>query len=219
MDVLKILKESGKDLYSEDLEFFETELDTGNYDQVYVAKCRKELDLIKRWQSCRKEEKADDRAGAKSQGSKGVIMGIGDVAPKGVNPVASGLDEKQLIFNDIQSLRKDSSYKKRFREYVFKKDDIDEKFIDENYSFFEPWEMSEIISVKPLEEWFLEKYFDTLDPDKIARYQKFSESFFMKHFSELDPNVVLKFGKNEWRQKAKRSKQLDVFLRLKGVNK
>ena len=53
--------------------------------------------------------------------------------------------------------------------------------------------------------------------DKIARYQLFSEGFFMKHYAQLDVNIVLGHGKNEWRKKENRSKQLDVFLRLKGV--
>lgn len=66
-------------------------------------------------------------------------------------------------------------------------------------------------------ESFLEKYFGALDPDKVARYQEFSEQFFMKHFSQLDAVAVLAHGKNEWRKKDKRSKQLDVFLRLKGI--
>ena len=55
------------------------------------------------------------------------------------------------------------------------------------------------------------------DKEKIARYQIFSESFFMKHYAQMDATVVLTKGKNEWRKKEKRSKQLDVFLRLKGV--
>jgi hypothetical protein len=39
----------------------------------------------------------------------------------------------------------------------------------------------------------------------------------MKHYSQMDATIVLTKGKNEWRKKEKRSKQLDVFLRLKGV--
>ena len=66
-------------------------------------------------------------------------------------------------------------------------------------------------------EDFIEKYFGALDHDKIARYQQFSEVFFMKHFSQMDYTIVLEHGKNEWRKKENRSKQLDVFLRLKGV--
>ena len=71
--------------------------------------------------------------------------------------------------------------------------------------------------MKQLGEPFLEKYFGALDHDKIARYQLFSEAFFMKHYAQMDATIVLQHGKNEWRKKENRSKQLDVFLRLKGV--
>lgn len=71
--------------------------------------------------------------------------------------------------------------------------------------------------MRPLKEEFLEKYFGALNLDKLARYQQFSESFFIRHFRQLDIGVVLEHGKNEWRKKENRSKQLDVFLRLKGV--
>ncbi len=66
-------------------------------------------------------------------------------------------------------------------------------------------------------EEFLEKYYGALDHAKIARYQKLSEAFFMRHFAQMDAGIVLESGKNEWRKKENRSKQLDVFLRLKGV--
>ena len=94
---------------------------------------------------------------------------------------------------------------------------IDADFVDTHYSFFQPWELDAIISVKQMGEDFIEKYFGALDHDKIARYQQFSEVFFMKHFSQMDYTIVLEHGKNEWRKKENRSKQLDVFLRLKGV--
>jgi len=71
--------------------------------------------------------------------------------------------------------------------------------------------------IKQVDESFLEKYFCSLDPKKISRYQKFSESFFMHHFNQLDADLILKRGLNEWCAKENRSKQLDVFLRLKGV--
>jgi hypothetical protein len=74
-----------------------------------------------------------------------------------------------------------------------------------------------MLTIIPLEEGFLEKYFGALDKDKISRYQCFSEGFFIKHYSQLDATVVLTKSKNEWRKKENRSKRLDVFLRLKGV--
>ena len=74
------------------------------------------------------------------------------------------------------------------------------------------------MSVKPVSEEFLEQYFGALDHDKIARYQKFSEAFFIKHYAQMNATIVLEHGKNEWRKKENRSKQLDVFLRIKGIN-
>lgn len=44
MDILKILKENSDNVIKEDLEFFEIELATGEYDKEYIAKC---LELIK----------------------------------------------------------------------------------------------------------------------------------------------------------------------------
>ena len=94
---------------------------------------------------------------------------------------------------------------------------MDAAFIEKHFSFFKEWELNAILSVKQLGEPFLEKYFGALDHDKIARYQLFSEAFFMKHYAQMDATIVLQHGKNEWRKKENRSKQLDVFLRLKGV--
>jgi len=39
----------------------------------------------------------------------------------------------------------------------------------------------------------------------------------MRHYSELDTETVLSKGVNPWRDKSARSKQLEVFLRIKGV--
>ena len=69
----------------------------------------------------------------------------------------------------------------------------------------------------PFSEAYLEQYFDILDSKMIALYQLFSEDFFMRHYSELDTETVLSKGINPWRDKSARSKQLEVFLRIKGV--
>ena len=95
--------------------------------------------------------------------------------------------------------------------------DVNEAFIDQNIVFFMPWELSAILMTMNLSEAFLEKYFASLDAEKIARYQLFSEKFFIRHFSQLDAETVLTKGKNDWRKKENRSAQLDVFLRLKGI--
>lgn len=114
-------------------------------------------------------------------------------------------------------MRTASNYKTRFKQYLADHLDMDEAFIDKNIALFLPWELDAILRTRPLSETFLEKYFSSLNAEKIARYQLFSEKFFIKHFSQFDAEIVLTKGKNEWRKKEKRSAQLDVFLRLKGV--
>ena len=219
MEILKILEESGKDLYLEDLDFFETELATGgDYDPAYQALCRSKIKELRAWLNG--ENDTETVQTIKKQGDtapSGLVVGIGDLAPKEANPVAASLTPEQIIFSDIASMREVSSYKTNFKKYVAEKAEIDADFVDTHYSFFQPWELDAIISVKQMGEDFIEKYFGALDHDKIARYQQFSEAFFMKHFSQMDYTIVLEHGKNEWRKKENRSKQLDVFLRLKGV--
>ena len=214
MEILEILKKSGKDLYPEDLDFFETELATGgHYNAAYQAECRRLIYQIRKWQ------KGDDPAQATaSQGEqpKNLEVNLHKLVPKGASP-AMKLTPDQMLFADIAKMREEDSYKTNFKKYIQNADFVDAAFIEKHFSFFEEWELNAILSVKQLGEDFLEKYFGALDHDKIARYQHFSEAFFMKHFAQMDYTIVLQHGKNEWRKKEKRSRQLDVFLRLKGV--
>lgn len=221
MEILEILKNSKDEIYPEDLDFFETELATGDYKAAYIKECKAQIELIRKWLSEKDapEEPAKPQpkpATGKKNGGP-LVMGIHSVAPESANPIAASMSVEDIVFSDIKSLRESDSYKSKFKKYVVDKAEIDSTFIDAHYSFFLPWELDAIISVKQMTEEFLEKYFGALDKDKISRYQQFSESFFMKHYSQLDATVVLTKGKNEWRKKENRSKQLDVFLRLKGV--
>ena len=216
MEILEILENSMEELYPEDLLFFETELDTGEYDEAYISACKKQIDIVRKWMD-EKEQPDNFKNNSPSKNKNGkMIMDIKDIASGNANPYGS-MPVKDMIFLDIKNIRKLDSYKSKFKIYVCDKAEIDSDFIDSNYSFFLPWELNAIISVKQMSEEFLEKYFGALDKGKISRYQCFSESFFMKHYSQLDVDIVLTKGKNEWRKKEKRSKQLDVFLRLKGV--
>lgn len=214
MDILEILKKSGKDLYPEDLDFFETELATGgNYNAAYQAECRALIKQIRNW----KKAPAPIEKTATARGeSGGIEMDISKVAPKEANPVMD-MPQDQRLFVDITKMRDDSSYKTKFKKRIQEADFVNAAFIEKHFAFFKEWELNAILSVKQLGEPFLEKYFGALDHDKIARYQLFSEAFFMKHYAQMDATIVLQHGKNEWRKKEKRSKQLDVFLRLKGV--
>lgn len=220
MEILKILEASTGKLYPEDIDFFETELATGNYSEKYVKQCRKKLKEIRKWLSDRSTDRdrsmpSKVRPQPSEQGT--VIIELGDIVPAGVKSTAVPLSGEQLIFQDINLIRQSNAYKSEFKEYLLKTKELDTDFVDAHYSFFQQWELDAIVSVMQLGETFLEKYFDALDHDKIARYQKFSEQFFIKHFSDLEPLLVLKHGKNAWRKKPNRSKQLDIFLRLKGI--
>ena len=219
MDILKILNESANSIYPEDLDFFEDELATGEgYDAAYVAACMAKIKELRAWQQGEdpkgKDEKPDPKHKSKPSG---LIIDLPDLAPKDSNPAVASVSPTELIFQEINAMREDSAYKTNFKKFVAAKKEIDADFVDVHYSFFRPWELDAIISVKQMGEAFLEKYFGALDHAKIARYQQFSEAFFMKHFSQMDASIVLEYGKNEWRKKENRSRQLDVFLRLKGV--
>lgn len=220
MEILETLKNSKDEIYLEDLDFFETELATGNYAESYISECKEQIAIVRKWLSG--DEQNDDSQSDLSESPKkkskaSLVMGIHDIAPENANPVAATMTPEEIIFSDIKSMRDSDSYKSRFKKYVQDKAEIDGSFVDTHYSFFMQWELDAIVSVRQLGEEFLEKYFGALDKDKISRYQLFSESFFMKHYSQMDATIVLTKGKNEWRKKEKRSKQLDVFLRLKGV--
>lgn len=220
MEILEILKNSKEDIYLEDLEFFETELETGDYAESYIVECKKQIKLVRKW-LCGKDEidtpQSEQEKTPKKQSKASLVMSIHDVAPETANPIAATMSAEDIIISDIKSMRENDSYKSKFKKYIQDTAEIDDVFVDKHYSFFLQWELDAIVSIKQLSEEFLEKYFGALDKNKIARYQTFSESFFMKHYSQLDATIVLTKGKNEWRKKEKRSKQLDVFLRLKGV--
>ncbi|MBQ1948151.1 MAG: hypothetical protein II359_06030 [Clostridia bacterium] len=219
MDILKMLQESGKDLYPEDLDFFETELATGgDYDDNYQKQCRSLIKQLRAWHkgdsSKPEEEKDTDKENEKPVE---VTVEWTELVPKGVDAGIPEMSAEELLFHTVLQMRESTDYKSKFKKYIAGQSMVDEAWLEKHYSFFADWEINAIVSVKPLSEPFLEKYFGAIDHDKIARYQCFSEAFFMKHFAQLDPTIVLQHGKNEWRKKEKRSKQLDVFLRLKGV--
>ena len=212
MEVLEILKKNGTELYPEDLSFFEDELDTGDYSIEYIDACKKMIAEIRLW-----KEQGNAQISGDSGFSGSVFVDKEKLVPGGAT---KPLTEKELlaqITHDIAQMRTASNYKTRFKQYLGDHPNINEAFIDQNITIFLPWEMEAILMTINLSEAFLEKYFTSLDAEKIARYQFFSEKFFMKHFSQLDTETVLVKGKNDWRKKENRSAQLDVFLRLKGI--
>ncbi len=215
MDVLGILKSNGAALLPEDLDFFETELGTGEYVDAYIEDCLKLISQIRGWQKAPQGGKGQpDAPGGLPAGA---FVDPASLTPAGTPPIAVSWTAEEQVARDLERLRKQGDYKAAFKGYLTGSALIDEAFLDAHFTLFQPWEMGAAVSVLLLGEAFLEKYFAELDPEKIARYQTFSETFFMKHFARLDASLVLERGKNEWRRKENRSTQLDVFLRLKGV--
>ena len=222
MDILKLLQESKEELYPDDLDFFDQELVIGDYDDTYKAECKNEIqtlraELCKLAAAPKRKAPAPAKKGQRPASSGGIVVSFWDIVPQEAEPTVLSMTPLQKVQNDLDVLRERKDYKKAFKSYIKDSALIDSGFLDAHFSLFKPWELGVILSVKRLDEPFLEKYFGALDHEKIARYQLFSESFFMKHFAQLDAGIVLARGKNKWRKKDQRSKQLDVFLRLKGI--
>ena len=211
MQVLEILKNSGKDLYPEDLAFFEAELDTGDYPLEYIDQCKDLIAEIRNWKKQAAKQSIQDVIPAN-------ILVDPDKLVPGVKPKEKTPQERLAEFTHaLQQMRTAGNYKTRFKQYLADHPEIDETFIDQHIALFQPTELESIVMTMPLSEDFLDKYFASLDADKIARYQLFSEKFFIRHYVQMDAEIVLTKGKNDWRKKENRSSQLDVFLRLKGV--
>ena len=211
MQVLEILKNSSKELYPEDLAFFEAELDTGNYPQEYIDQCKKLIAEI------RNRKKQAVRQSVQDVIPSSILVAQDKLVP-GITQKEKTPQERLAEFtHELQQMRTTTNYKTRFKQYLADHPEIDETFIDQHIALFQPTELESIVMTMPLSEVFIDKYFASLDADKIARYQLFSEKFFIRHYAQLDAEIVLTKGKNEWRKKENRSSQLDVFLRLKGV--
>ena len=211
MQVLEILQNNETELYPEDLDFFEVELDTGDYPLEYIDQCK---DLIA---EIRNQKKQAAKLKVQDVIPSNILVDPDKLVP-GTKPKEKTPQERlNELTHALNQMRTAASYKTRFKQYLSDHPEIDEAFVDQNIAIFQPGELESILMVMPLSEDFLDKYFSSLDADKIARYQLFSEKFFIRHYAQMDAEIVLTKGKNEWRKKENRSSQLDVFLRLKGV--
>ncbi len=204
MDILEILKNNKNELIREDIDLFKTELAVGSYSDDYKKKCYEIIDMME----------SEKKASVNNKVSKAVYVSTVDPMP---NPVKTDISFIDQFKNELSAIRLSKTYKTLFRAYIKSHSEINEQFVDSNFNMFNDHETEVIISEISMTEEFLEKYFSALDKEKIAMYQLFSESFYMKHFNDFDAETVIKKGKNPWRKKEERSKQLDIFLRLKGV--
>ena len=97
MEILEILEKSGKDLYPEDLDFFETELATGTgYKAAYRAQCRSLICQIRKWQ---KGEIKEETSSEKSE-PKGIEVDIQKIVPQKATS-ALNLSPEEMFFKDI----------------------------------------------------------------------------------------------------------------------
>ena len=220
MDILNTLKNQENKLYLEDLDFYEDELTAGDYDDVYVRECREEIQLIRRRLSENFPIPTPEvKPVMRTESTNGTLLvGLNTLMPEGVVSPSDEVNDTERIRHHIIAMRKLKTHKSDFKEYINQENALTESFIDDYFAFFDITEMDILLTVKQLSEAFLEKYFGVLNLNKVARHQQFSEKFYIKHFSQLDTLTVLDKGKNAWRKKENRSKELDVFLRLKGVN-
>ena len=214
MDVLTILQNGGKELLSEELDMLSAELDTGAYDAGYVVQCKKLIAEIKNWHNSTETVEQPEKKSTSS-----VILNPDELVPKGAVgiPTPPPILPEKKVNSDLQRMRTEKDYKTAFKKYMKASSIIDEAFVVNHFSLFKDWERDAMLACIPFSEAYLEQYFDILDPKMIALYQLFSEDFFMRHYSELDTETVLSKGVNPWRDKSVRSKQLEVFLRIKGV--
>ena len=214
MDVMGILKNNGRSLLPEELDMLSAELDTGTYAADYVVQCKKLIAEIENWHNSTETTQQPEKKATDS-----VILNPDELVPKGAVgiPTPPPVPPEKKVNADLQRMRTEKDYKTAFKKYVKASSIIDEAFVVNHFSLFKDWERDAMLACIPFSEAYLEQYFDVLDRKKIALYQFFSEDFFMRHYAELDTETVLSKGVNPWRDKSARSKQLEVFLRIKGV--
>lgn len=208
MNILEILETPEIELYPEDFSFFEVELDTGDYTEEYRERCRQKMAALR--------QHTEPIPTVET-----ILPEPTPAMPKAVTkPTAVPESPEKFsgtILDEIEHLRQEKTYRSDFNKYLTKTKQINTEFVDANFNFLTYWEINTILRRRPMGEDFLEKHFLALNPTTISRYQTFSESFFMRHYDKLNWELVLQAGKNPWKDPDKRSKQLDVFLRLRGV--
>lgn len=226
MDILGMLQNDMDELCEEDIAMIEQELAVGTYTEEYKSQCRLHILQITHHFEQKKKEKVYQTA--QSQGlSTRLFMQEADVTViASVEPESGGivLEEKrqdktkaEIFREELRKMREMSEPAKRFTDYIDDNDFITNEFIDQSFNEFSESERNILLRKRTFTEEFLDKYFSVLDKGTLVMNQLFSEEFFMKHYNDMPVKLVLTKSKNPWRTKAKRSKKLDTFLRLKGV--
>ena len=84
------MKNSKDEIYLEDLDFFETELATGNYAESYISECKEQIEIVRKWLSGNEQiddSQSDTTESPKKKSKASLVMGIHDIAPENANPV------------------------------------------------------------------------------------------------------------------------------------
>lgn len=215
MDIRELLLQHKNELLDVDLDCLQEELDTGEYDKPYIEGCRELIGGIRdeRRQAveraskrAQREGQSDERAGMPLEFSRS----CGDVS-------ANGIAGDSNAIADIAAISSNSNARELLKAYIENHPDLGQLFVEQHIGSLPGDAIDIFLETRAFDEVFLDKYFDVLDHAKIARFQAFSEEFFIKHFVDLNETIVLKQGVNSWKKKADRSRKLNTFLRLKGV--
>lgn len=216
MDILKLLTENAKDIIPQDIDFIESEIYTGDFDEDYKHQCIERLQEIRNRMKIKKTDTLQKKVlPYPLTENSGVYVDPAKLTPDHQKKSKTISIEERLKQN-LEFIRNQSKYKTLFKEFVLNNDYLTEEFIDKNLYLFEYIEKDEFIKLKQFSEIFLEKHFYEVSREYISKYQLFSEEFFMKHFTELDFEIIMS-GKNLWCKKENRSSKLNIFLRLKGI--
>ena len=112
MQVLEILKNSGKDLYPEDLAFFEAELDTGDYTREYIDQCKELIAEIRNWKKQAAKQSVQDVI------PSNILVDPDKLVP-GVKPKEKTPQERlNELTHALNQMRTATNYKTRFKQYL-----------------------------------------------------------------------------------------------------
>ena len=132
VEILELLEKSADELISEDLDFFEIELATGNsYSESYKIICKEKIKQLREWISNGKPDKKSEGESENESLSeskekldykqhKGIELSFSDVVPGENNMESQNLSPTQQVQADIKVIRELSDYKSEFKKYVKK---------------------------------------------------------------------------------------------------
>lgn len=215
MDIRELLLKQKNELLDVDLGCLEEELDTGEYDRPYIEECRELIGTIRD-----ERRQTIDRA---SRGTRRREQGHESEGPASkpsrlcAAASAGGMTSDSNAIADIDAISANSNARELLKSYIESRPELDQPFVEQHIGSLTADAIGVFLELRVFDEAFLDRYFDVLDHAKIARFQTFSEEFFIKHYGDLNETIVLKQGVNPWKKKADRSRKLNTFLRLKGV--